>query len=25
LPVPVEVSQHDNGDFTMKLESYEAR
>ncbi|HEX6612585.1 MAG TPA: DUF3108 domain-containing protein [Rhodanobacteraceae bacterium] len=24
LPVPVEVSQHDNGDFTMKLESYEA-
>lgn len=25
LPVPVEVSQHDNGDFTMKLESYEAQ
>lgn len=25
LPVPVQVSQHDNGDFTMKLESYEAR
>lgn len=24
LPVPVEVSQHDNGDFTMKLESYKA-
>ncbi|HET6906184.1 MAG TPA: DUF3108 domain-containing protein [Rhodanobacteraceae bacterium] len=23
LPVPVEVSQHDNGDFTMKLESCE--
>lgn len=22
LPVPVEVSQHDNGNFTMKLESY---
>ena len=25
LPVPAEVSQHDNGDFTMKLESYEER
>ncbi|HET6914041.1 MAG TPA: DUF3108 domain-containing protein [Rhodanobacteraceae bacterium] len=25
LPVPVEVSQHDNGDFTMKLESYKER
>jgi hypothetical protein len=25
LPVPVQVSQHDNGDFTMKLESYEGR
>jgi hypothetical protein len=25
LPVPVQVSQHDNGDFTMKLESYEER
>lgn len=25
LPVPVEVSQHDNGDFTMQLESYAAR
>ena len=25
LPVPVEVSQHDNGNFTMKLESYSAR
>lgn len=25
LPVPIEVSQHDNGDFTMKLESYEER
>ncbi|HXS72422.1 MAG TPA: DUF3108 domain-containing protein [Rhodanobacteraceae bacterium] len=23
LPVPVEVSQHDNGDFTLKLQSYE--
>jgi hypothetical protein len=25
LPVPVQVSQHDNGDFTMKLESYSER
>lgn len=25
LPVPLEVAQHDNGDFTLKLESYEAR
>lgn len=24
LPVPIEVSQHDNGDFTMKLEQYHA-
>lgn len=25
LAAPLEVSQHDNGDFTMKLESYETR
>lgn len=25
LPVPVQVSQHDNGDFTLKLESYSGK